>query len=385
MGDLETAAALGEQRGIYEQIQPTLQGYSSEPLLTQAQAADELLMSHLRPDNAGMISDMRQHLQKAMGKRIEDFKTDPASFAAQSPYVNDPNISTEERATRSIEAQIKLGAGLPGFRPQVMSKQQALDIKNAYDKAPTTDKYDMVQSLNAEYGRFFQEVSEEATLPSFVTALGPALNDLPQTVMEKLMTASSLSTNEIPGIGNEKNKADAQAQVSSSKFMQIMQGTAALLSSNEDQVKGVAALQDAAMKANLLGMDLNDIDREYNTVNDSGFLLAVPKSQGDIRDVIKALEYKRLNVVKDMTGDAANYIDVLAARERLLDLNTTVWTMRGSDFVLIDRETQGIALDNEGQPIIVNQAEIPGLTAYTKELQAVTQEKAEEYDSGFSF
>ena len=123
------------------------------------------------------------------------------------------------------------------------------------------------------------------------------------------------------------------------------------------------------MKANLLGMDMNDIDREYNVVNDSGFLLAVPKSQGDIRDITKALEYKRLNVIKDMTGDAAQYIDALASRERLVDRDTTVWTSRNGVFVLIDKETQSAALDRFGQPVMVSQAEIPEMAKYMTELQ----------------
>ena len=379
LGDYETAAALGEQRNIYEQIQPTLQGYSSEPLLVQAQAADELLMMHLRPDNAGMIADVQKNLQTAMGKRIEAFKTDPAAFAAQSPYVNTPGISTEERTTRSLEAQIKLGVGLPGFRPQVLDKQQALDMKNAYDKSSTTDKYDMVKTMKEEYGRYFPEVSEEAGLPSFITALSGSFDALPQMVAEKLMTAASLPASEIPGLGNEKTKADAQAAVSNSSVMQVLQGTAALLSGNENQVRGVAAFQDAAMKANLLGMDMNDIDREYNVVNDSGFLLAVPKSQGNIRDITTALEYKRAEVAKGMTKDAAQYVDVLTSREHILDRSTTIWTSRDNVFVLIDKKTQTTALDAFGNPVIVAAEDIPNIIPNNKAYLEVVQERADDF------
>lgn len=385
LGDNETASALSEQRNIYEQIQPTLQGYSSEPLLAQAQAADELLMTHLRPDNARMVNDMRQNLHNSMDKRIKEFKADPAAFAAQSAYVNAPDISGEERAIRSLETQMRLGAGLEGFQPQVLGKQKALDIKNTYDKSPITDKYDLVRQLHADYGRFFTEVSEEAGLPAAATLLSGAFSNLPQVTAEKLLTASSLASGDIPSMGNEKSKADAQARVANSRLMQVLQGTVGLLSGNEEQVRGVSGFEDAMVKATLLGMDPGEIDREYNTVNDSGFLLAVPKAQGDIKEIISALGHKRRDVAQGMTGDAAKYIDVLAARERIQDTNTTIWTMRGNDFVLIDKETQSIALDSAGQPIVVSQDEIPGLNAYTKEIHAVTQEKAEVYLGGVSF
>ena len=380
LGDLQGAAELGEKRVVFEEVQAGLQQYGLEPLVVQAQQAENLLMSHARPDNGGMIADMAKMQQQAWGAKIKAFEADPAGFIEQSQYyIDTPQLTPEQRVGISLQAQMTLGAGLPGFSPQVMSKQQALDIKNAYDKAPTTDKYDMVQGLRGEYGRFFPEASEEAKLPSFVTVLGPALGDLPQTVMEKLMTASALSTNEIPGIGNEKNKADAQAQVSSSKVVQVLQGTAALLSGNEAQVKGVAEFQDAAMKANLLGLDMNDIDREYNTVNDSGFLLAVPKSQGDIREITKALEYKRAEVAKSMTGDAAQYIDALASRERILDRSSTVWVAYNDVFALIDKETQSIAENTNGEPIIVEQKDIPFIVPDDKNYIEIVEERSGEY------
>ena len=161
--------------------------------------------------------------------------------------------------------------------------------------------------------------------------------------------------------------------------MQVLQGTAALLSGNEDQVRGVAAFQDAAMKANLLGMDMNDIDREYNVVNDSGFLLAVPKSQGNIRDITTALEYKRAEVAKGMTKDAAQYVDVLTSREHILDRSTTIWTSRDNVFVLIDKKTQTTALDAFGNPVIVAAEDIPNIIPNNKAYLEVVQERADDF------
>ena len=380
LGDFQGAVELGKKRVVFEEIQAGLQQYNLEPLAVQAQAAEKLLMSHARPDNGGMIADMAKIQQQAWGAKIKAFETDPAGFIEQSQYyIDTPRLTPEQKVGISLRAQMALGAGLPGFTPQVISKQQALDIKNAYDKAPTTDKYDMVEGLKAEYGRFFPEVSEEAGLPSFITALSGSFDALPQMVAEKLMTAASLPASEIPGLGNEKTKADAQAAVSNSSVMQVLQGTAALLSGNEDQVRGVAAFQDAAMKANLLGMDMNDIDREYNVVNDSGFLLAVPKSQGNIRDITTALEYKRAEVAKGMTKDAAQYVDVLTSREHILDRSTTIWTSRDNVFVLIDKKTQTTALDAFGNPVIVAAEDIPNIIPNNKAYLEVVQERTDDF------
>ena len=132
------------------------------------------------------------------------------------------------------------------------------------------------------------------------------------------------------------------------------------------------------MKANLLGMDMNDIDREYNVVNDSGFLLAVPKSQGNIRDITTALEYKRAEVAKNMAGDAAQYVDVLASRERILDKGTTVWTSRNDVFVLIDKETQAAALDTFGNPVIVTLDDIPNIIPNNRAYIETVQERGDD-------
>ena len=308
MGATAEAAELLDTINVKRQASTIVQGLNGMSFV-EARAETEKAFNaegSLRSDNAIMVGRTRKEVEHLLDAREAAFVKDPAAFVAQF-QPQDPQMSTQERLTRSLEMQQEMAKGTD-FKPQLLTKAQRLSFKDQYDAATDgTQRLKMVRDWQQDYGPYFAQLAKEAKLPDAVVSLSPALPNLTAKGGGALLTAATLHWKDLPGGEQETSKKEALATADTSRVVEMFAGLQKSLPFNESVTRQAKDFRDTIGKATLAGMSVSEIDDQYDVVNDSGMHLAIPKDRKvNVESVERVLKFVREDVQQKLEGMSAD-------------------------------------------------------------------------------
>lgn len=362
---------------IRKQAYSYMQTNTNLPLAEQIETAKKYFSGKRTPENISMVKDIDQMesiVMKALNANMEAFRKDPAGYVATDParaaLLNQEGMSLQVKMRRSLEIQNKYGAGIPGFKPSLLSAADRDKFRNDYDSKPTAPaKVEWLKGMEKEMGPYFQSALQEMKMPEPLVSIAPILDGLPQSDAALFLQAATLKPEDVPHFTDQK-KADAIKDVEASKLGKALIDTFQAHPINDSVRNTVKSMLATLTTAKMMNMDINAFSDNYNITTSDRCFLFIPSKLGidasraadylnSQRDVIKkTLLDNPPDLANTWMGKATNDHARLARdyAERIkLNFDKAVWMMTGEDeALLIDPATDQPYGYADGSPVSIN-------------------------------
>jgi len=364
MGATQEAAKLSAQLQLSKEARTAVEGEAGLPLLTQLENAKASLDAMVTPDNARDVIKVRDNTLAALQQKIAHFPKDPAGHVAQNPALQG-EMDFQERTRRSLALQDEMGRGL-AFVPRVLSEQQRKAMRAEYDKLTTPEaRVQWYRGIQQEAGQYTSDILREMGLPEAVQKIAPALTAISDKNVGIYLTASEIKAGDIPGVTSD-SKRQAQDSTANSQIIQNMLAMVQRFPTNQALMNLGKGMEETMTKAVLLGMNPEDLDREFSFSTSDNCALMLPAFRNiDAEYLAEELNMTWRGKIADKL--AASLPQAATPRQRRVDeanmraiaeQGIFVSDERGQFVLMVNPWTGGYVAKADGTPLRLNVDEI---------------------------
>ena len=401
LGDIKSAERLERRAGLYESNHAAILESRAMPLpelaarmgelekeitalqsrgahgATRPQGAGETALS---PDEAGAGVKGSEHVARKLHRlngemevrrnnyadRTQKLLHDPAAVALS----NDQGLAgqlaasmdtagglappgtpaAESLVTKLMAKQEAIGQGVPGFRPQPMTRAQADDLnKQWFGELDAGKQAAALELLRQRYGRHLPAVIAQAKLPPALVAVAPIMDSLSPADTARMVMAAQAKDGDLPRSDDQVKQA-----IADSKFLRAAQSISRVMFRSAEARDFAAKTIRAWTNYARLGGDIAELEDKFVILNDGNLRVLAPKGMD-----AAGLESGFAAVTRDL-GDSVPDGKTAAEREEALRLRAMYangnWMYDGKGgFALVDAAT-GLAVDRKSRDEILRAA-----------------------------
>jgi hypothetical protein len=170
--------------------------------------------------------------------------------------------------------QEALGAGVPGFVPQPLTKAQADDLNaRFYSSTDAGEQAAMVLELNKTYGKHATRAMSQARLPAALVAVAPVASALEPAQLVNLAAAAAAKKEDLPALTSDKRKA-----VEDSDILRTAKAVSDAMYRSGELRTFAAKMADALENYARLGGDVGALDNKFTALTSGNLRILMPKA-----------------------------------------------------------------------------------------------------------
>jgi hypothetical protein len=271
-------------------------------------------------------------------------------------------------AAAAQQKQQAMGAGVPGFVPQPLTKAQADELNARFTSEKDAAKQaQMLALIQNTYGKYAGDVVAQAKLPPALVAVAPIVSQL-LPGQAALFTAAASAKKEDVGTPSKEQ----QQSIDNSEYLQVIRAESQTVFWSNEQRNFAEKTANTIRNYVAMGGNIDDIEKNFLIVNDGNMRIQAPKNM-EVQGLEQALQRKTKELRAEINEGKS-------ARERMASLfnksavDNGFWMFDGKDsFVFMDAASGKNMLDKYGAAVRMTRADIMG---------TVKNNNLEDYDAG---
>jgi hypothetical protein len=170
--------------------------------------------------------------------------------------------------------QEALGAGVPGFVPQPLTKTQADDLNaRFYSMTDAAEQVAMVMNISKTYGKHATRAMSQAKLPVALVAVAPVASALEPAQLVNFAAAAAAKKEDLPALTPDGKKA-----VEGSDILRAAKAVSNGMYRSGEQRAFAAKMADALENYARLGGDVNALDNKFTALDSGNLRILMPKA-----------------------------------------------------------------------------------------------------------